>query len=151
MRRRLRLCFPVLWYCLIWRFSAQTAVVSGQLSDRLLRRLLSAVSGVFRLQTVKGQTVIVEFLSFYERKTAHMFLYFVLAGLLVFALKPLMKRAEQVNWAALTGSGLWAAIDELHQTYIPGRRGQVSDVLVDLTGAALFLGLAWVVHRVRRS
>ena len=32
---------------------------------------------------------------------------------------------------------LYAATDEYHQTFVPGRSGRVSDVLVDLLGSAI--------------
>lgn len=36
-----------------------------------------------------------------------------------------------------------AAFDELRQHLTPGRSGRVEDALIDLIGAAAFLGLAW--------
>lgn len=42
------LCIPAaFWYRVIWGFSAQTADVSGDLSDRLLWRLMALVSPAF--------------------------------------------------------------------------------------------------------
>jgi len=136
-------CLPAAaWYGVIWRFSAQTAAVSGALSDRLLYRILDGWSEVFRSSSEEGRTAIVTFLSFYERKAAHMFLYFVLAGLLMLAL-PKWDAGRRAA-AALSLCAALAALDEFHQTFIPGRSGQVRDVLVDAAGAACFL-LLWAV------
>ena len=96
-----RCLLPAGWYTVIFRFSAQNATVSGSLSDRLLYRLLHAVSGAFRALTAEGQTAVVEFLSYYERKGAHMFLYFVLMGLLLFALRPWLTSAPKRAAAAI--------------------------------------------------
>lgn len=43
---------------------------------------------------------------------------------------------------------LYAASDEIHQVFIPGRTGQVSDVLVDTTGGIIGLGLLWLSGKV---
>lgn len=78
----------LLWYRLIWNFSAQPASISGGLSDRLLWRLLVLFSPVFSAEDTRVQSAAVELLSFFERKAAHMFLYFILILLLWLALAP---------------------------------------------------------------
>jgi VanZ family protein len=73
------------------------------------------------------------------RKGAHMTEYAVLAVLLW--------RALGSEPAALAASVAYAATDELHQAFVPGRHGSPVDVAIDGVGAAL--GLI-VLHRVRR-
>lgn len=141
-----RFVLPAGWYWVICGFSGQTGTVSGELSDRLLYRLLEDGSAMFRSLTEEGRTAVVEFLSYYERKGAHMFLYFVLVGLLLFALWPWLTSAPKRAAAAMAVCAVLAALDEFHQTFIPGRSGQVGDVVVDLMGAACFL-LAWFLVR----
>ena len=142
-------CPAGVWYFVIWRFSAQPATVSGALSDRLLYRLLEALSGVFREQSEEGKRAIVLFLSFFERKGAHMFLYFVLTGLLLLALHGLSCRFCLKAGLALGLCGILAAVDEIHQRFVPGRSGELRDVAVDLTGGAVFLLLCWLIRCVR--
>lgn len=141
-----RFALPAGWYWVIFGFSAQPASVSGQLSDRLLYRLLESWSAAFRSFSEEGRTAVVEFLSYYERKGAHMFLYFVLVGLLLFALWPWFTSAPKRAAAAMAVCAVLAALDEFHQAFVPGRSGQPSDVVVDLMGAACFL-LAWFLVR----
>ena len=154
MGKRLRALLPWLpaaaWYALIFLFSHQPADVSGGLSDGLLYGLLESLSAVFREQTESGRLAIVEFLSFFERKAAHMFLYFVLTGLLSLALRRLLP-GRRGRWTALALCGLLAALDEYHQTWIPGRSGQFRDVCIDLLGGAAFLLLAYLVRCVRTA
>ena len=131
----------LLWYRVIWGFSAQTAAVSGDLSDRLLWRLMALVSPAFAGADAVTQNAAVELLSFFERKAAHMFLYFVLILLLWLALLPLVRgRKHQVLLAAVLCAAL-AGLDEYHQTFIPGRSGELRDVCVDLAGAAVAVAL----------
>jgi VanZ family protein len=67
------------------------------------------------------------------RKLAHMAEY---AILLLLARRPLGDRA------GLAFAILYAATDEWHQSFVPGRMGAFTDVLIDAAGAALALTLA---------
>ena len=132
----------ILWYRVIWNFSAQPAAISGDLSDRLLWRLLALFSPAFSAGEASVQTAAVELLSFFERKAAHMFLYFVLILLLWLALAPLLRgRKRQAGLAAVL-CALLAGLDEAHHYLVPRRSGQVRDVAIDLAGAAIALALA---------
>ena len=150
--RNLFLWLPaVLWSRIIWNLSAQSASVSGDLSDRLLWRLLALLSPAFAAGNMAAQNAAVELLSFFERKAAHMFLYFVLILLLWLALVPLLRAMGRQILGAGALCALLAALDEYHQTFIPGRSGQARDVLIDLIGAALAVALVCLIRwSVRR-
>ncbi|MBP3510054.1 VanZ family protein [Oscillibacter sp.] len=135
----------LLWYRVIWSFSAQTAAVSGDLSDRLLWRLMALVSPAFAGADAGTQNAAVELLSFFERKAAHMFLYFVLILLLWLALLPLVRGKKQQVYLAVVLCAALAGLDEYHQTFIPGRSGEMRDVCVDLAGAAIAVLLVAVL------
>ena len=51
---------------------------------------------------------------------------------------------------ALSIVAFYAASDEFHQSYVPGRTGQVSDVFIDTSGGAIGLGLLWLVGKLRK-
>ena len=82
---------PLLWYRIIWGFSAQTASASGKVSDGLLHRILIVLSPAYARSEADIQGAAVEVLSFFERKAAHMFLYFLLVILLLAALAPFVR------------------------------------------------------------
>lgn len=149
LSRAAAFCPAAAWYLVIWRFSAQPALVSGALSDRLLYRLLEALSAVFRAQSEEGKRAIVLFLSFFERKAAHMFLYFVLTGLLLLGLHGISRGFGLKAGFSLGLCGILAAVDEIHQRFVPGRSGELRDVAVDLAGGAVFLLLCWLIRCVR--
>ena len=44
---------------------------------------------------------------------------------------------------------LYAASDEFHQTFIPGRGGQVKDVIIDSCGALVGIGLRFMKGKVK--
>lgn len=50
----------------------------------------------------------------------------------------------------LVAAALWAAGDEFHQSFVPGRAVEAADLLADVAGAALALTLAEGVLSVRR-
>jgi VanZ family protein len=49
-------------------------------------------------------------------------------------------------WAFVV-TALYGASDEWHQTFVPGRTGDVRDLIVDCIGALCSLGLAYVLTR----
>lgn len=78
------------------------------------------------------------------RKLAHVIEFFALFLLLVNALwqehKPLSLSANKSTLIiASTVTLLYAIFDEVHQLFVPGRTGSVSDVLIDAIG--ILLGL----------
>lgn len=141
----LRFLPALAWYALIFWFSSKTASASGGQSSGLLGHLLDTVSPAYGTSGL--QAFAVETLSFPVRKAAHMFLYFVLALLLLHALTHLKQSGllTPVLCAAL------AALDEYHQTLVPGRSGELRDVLVDLCGSLIALGLWALVFKSRRK
>ena len=70
--------------------------------------------------------------------SAHVFLFAVLAFLLARALG----RRARAWLIALAAVALYAASDELHQAFVPGRHPDLLDLVCDLVGAALGL-LCW--------
>ena len=139
---------PAAWMWIIWRFSAQDAPTSGDFSDRLLAKTLERVSPSYAAALPEVQAQVIEQLSFYERKAAHMSLYFVLALLFSWALHPLIKDEKRRSSLAFGLCTLYAALDEFHQTFVSGRSGEVRDVCVDASGALIALVLAFAVTRL---
>ena len=84
------------------------------------------------------------------RKTAHAMEYAVLGLLTAGAFidrRTSIRAGILVPWCIATA---YAASDEIHQLFVPGRSGQVSDVILDSAGVlAGLLGLA-AVRKIRR-
>jgi len=145
----------VLWYWEIWRLSDQPATVSGAVSDGLLGWVLGLLCPAYAGAAASAQIAAVEALSFFERKAAHMFLYFMLALFLLMAISALRRlRGKQRYAVTLALCALLAGLDEFHQTFIPGRSGELRDVLVDTVGAAIGLAFpalaAWIIRQKGR-
>lgn len=96
--------------------------------------LIFALSSVPDLSTGLGSWDLV------LRKLAHLAEYAVLGALLARALTRL--------WPTLALGVAYAASDELHQVFVPGRQGSPLDVALDGVGVALG-ALAWI-HLLER-
>ena len=79
--------------------------------------------------------------TFLVRKAAHIFAYFVLGLLLYNALRTHALSGRKIALASITIACVYALTDELHQVYVPGRSGEIRDVLIDTAAAALAVGL----------
>lgn len=126
-------------YTLIFSMSAQDGETSGGLSGKLTALLIPAGSPAFDV----GETVI--------RKLAHMTEFALLClfwnGTLLFGLPAWNPAARDRLTLGLCAVS--ACADEIHQLFVPGRSGQVTDVLIDIAGAALMLCLILLVRRMR--
>jgi VanZ family protein len=77
------------------------------------------------------------------KKGAHFTVYAVLAVLFRRAL-PLSRQIWALSWVFTV---LYAASDEWHQSFVPGRHPQATDVLIDACGAATGLLIFWWLQR----
>lgn len=125
---KLTLYFAViLWMAIIFSFSAQDGSASLESSDGVMYALLESFDSLLG-------SLPVERLSFYVRKCAHFFAYFVLGVLTSCALSQSLCTRRAVA-SSLGVCVFYAATDELHQYFVPGRACRLFDVGVDSLGA----------------
>ncbi|MEI8233760.1 MAG: VanZ family protein [Verrucomicrobiota bacterium] len=91
----------------------------------------------------------VETIQFIVRKGAHMSEYALLGVLLLYALAAGKGDARKWLSSAWMLSVAYAAADEFHQSFVPGRNASVVDVGIDAAGAALGLLAAAQFLRLR--
>ena len=65
--------------------------------------------------------------------------------------KPLLAWRLESCVLAVLSTAVVASCDEIHQTFLPTRTGQLSDVLLDSSGAITMCLLVWLVCWVRRG
>lgn len=84
------------------------------------------------------------------RKAAHMTEYAILAVSVFFALTFWTNTEKMLYFFTVVISCVYAASDEFHQLFVPGRSGMPSDVLVDSLGVlAAVIVIAAVRHKKR--
>jgi VanZ family protein len=85
------------------------------------------------------------------KKAAHMIEYGILASLLWRALSRGQGALSRSAWVtAFVVSVLYAASDEYHQTFVPGRNGTPVDVGIDTVGALIALLIVGSLRRKER-
>jgi VanZ family protein len=127
----------VVWLAIIFFMSSQAATESSGLSGVFVEPIKPYAPGF----TEGILTTLV-------RKSAHIFMYFVL-GILIYN----MLRCYKLGTKKLVGysilfAGLYAVTDEIHQSFVPGRSAELRDVLIDTIGAALGVALIWYVLKL---
>lgn len=134
------LCLTALWCALIFWFSAKPADASSEQSGSIVR-LLEVVIG--RLGLGSFVSVIgLDVLTYLVRKTAHFTIYFVLGLLSSRSAAHLFSCAGVRRFfVPLCFCALYAASDELHQDFVPGRAAMWQDVLLDSSAAAVACAL----------
>ncbi|WP_018212348.1 VanZ family protein, partial [Desulfitobacterium hafniense] len=118
-----------LWMGIIFYLSAQVAAQSDELSQGIAERLLSVAAKAF-----PGLNVDDIQSNFIVRKSAHFLTYLVLSVLSMNALRRSGIKGMQQIVIAIGICVLYAISDEVHQLYVPGRSGQLKDVLLDSGG-----------------
>ena len=127
---------PVCWMFLIFGGSADAGSVAHT------SRIIDPICTWLWPNITFAQLELVHFIA---RKAAHMTEYALLALLLLRALS--IDRGDARRWisSAWVLSVAYAASDEFHQSFVPGRNASVVDVLIDSAGAALGLLLCYLV------
>ena len=143
---RLLLSLPMLTVMVgIFLFSGQRGEASAGVSNGVGEWLLG-VLGIEIPPGMSASNVPIVF-GLTIRKLAHIFLYFLLGGTsFLFAATLPIKTAAKAGPAvsgglALVISLLYACLDEIHQSFVPGRAAQIQDVGVDAIGFCLAIAL----------
>lgn len=139
----------VLWMALIFLFSARSAEVSTGDSHFVGKVVGEILNEDFEEWSDGEQTEYIEQVDHAVRKTAHFTEYAVLGLLLVGAGSGVCGFWEMFRlW--IMGSG-YAAADEFHQLFVPGRSGQISDVFLDSAGVFCGVLCGFLILRAYRA
>ena len=127
-RKDLALALTLAWMGMIFYLSHQPASQSSELSGTFVEMLFIFMS--FMPVSIDEEAV-----HFFIRKSAHFSAYFILGILVLHTLKLFFTLRYSVILLAFIISLMYAITDEFHQTFIPGRSGELRDVLVDSAGS----------------
>lgn len=141
----------VLWMVLIFCLSAQEAAQSSSLSGSMIRQVAAVIHPEFHTMPVEQQNSVVENYQHVARKTAHTLAYLVLGVLCMTALFQYSIRRGIRFAAALAVCVGYAGTDEIHQLFVPGRSGQLTDVCIDACGSLVGICAVLLIHRIWSS
>ena len=133
----------------IFMFSSDPSYESDKKSNTVIVFIAECLAG-HNLNSVERQEKIDKYVVL-VRKTAHIIIYLVL-GLLIISL---IKEYKIIDWKmmflAFIISYLYACSDEIHQLFVPGRSGNMIDVLIDSLGSYLGILIYHFYYRLRRK
>ncbi len=148
MERRIILwVVTLLWATMIFSFSAQPADGSSKMSQSITEMVLDTIPEIQSMPEEEKEMFIDE-CEHILRKIAHFSLYLVL-GILVFGL--IQSYHISMCYAiclAFLLCLLYAAGDELHQRYVPGRSAEFLDIGIDGAGSALGIASYYFANKL---
>jgi VanZ family protein len=132
----------LLWMVLIFSLSAQSAEQSNGLSEKVTKTIIKTIVWIVHVdidaKTINGLVTQFHYL---VRKFAHGWIYFMLGVLLIITFINTGITRFRAYVFAMVFCFFYAAMDEIHQTFVSGRSGQISDILIDTAGAFLGIGI----------
>lgn len=147
IRRTVSLMFTVSLMALIFFFSSQNGIASGQTSNGFIKHLAELFVRSFRSLSPEEKFEYAERFQAVVRSLAHFSLY-ALFGFSVsvtglsFGLKRFKVYAAEALFCLL-----YAVSDEIHQHFVPGRSAELTDVVIDTAGAVVGIAAFVIVCR----
>lgn len=145
MKKSILAILLVSWMVFIFSMSAQDSNKSSNTSGGTVRLVLSIVPQ-FNEKSEEYRDEIVESLQHITRKSAHFLIYMILGILTILLFLGFEQLQYKPQWAFLI-CVLYAASDEIHQLFVPGRACQIKDVFIDSCGS--FLGIFMIMIFIR--
>ena len=142
----------IIWMGLIFYMSSSTGEESGGTSEKIIIFLVNKYD---KITHASPDTInyhqsedFVNYANFIFRKICHFGEYFILGVLALSFVISLNKYSSCISFMYSTiFSILYAIIDEYHQTFISGRSGQITDILIDSFGVLCGVVFIFLINR----
>lgn len=133
----------IAWMTLVFYFSNQISDDSSKLSGGITRAILNFFN-ILEGKTLEQQSAIETII----RKLAHYSIY-TIGGILILLHVNLYKISanKKVIISQLIGT-LYAATDEVHQLFVPGRSGEIRDVCLDSLGVITGIIITLIIQKM---
>ena len=137
----------ILCMAFIFSLSADTGEVSEAKSDSVIVKITETI--LHKKLTVEEKEKYIESTVKIVRKTAHFLLYFILGFLIISFLKEFGLTHKSIIISIIVVL-LYACSDEIHQTFVAGRSGEVLDVVIDTIGGACSTVVYYLIYRRKK-
>ena len=144
--RIISIIFVLAWMITVFMLSHQIAEDSSKTSSNFITVIIKLFNKDIeqeQLETImlKVETIV--------RKLAHFVLY-TLGGMLITIMFINFKEyITKTKIASFLLGATYAITDEIHQLFIPGRSGEIRDVLIDSTGVLLGVFIIYLLMRIK--
>lgn len=149
MIKKFWLLMTILWCAVIYLFTA-TPSFTGENTKVVIQETVQTSYHVTNKDTNnKTFYLTTDYLNQVMRKSAHVVLFGVLAYL-TWSTLHLKSNRYIISWLFVT---VYAASDEWHQSFVPGRGAAVHDVVLDSTAAFVVLSIIflWKSKKMKQS
>ena len=141
---------------LIFFFSAKPAVQSAKMSTSVGKNdRESGGTGIWKSGATRNQDAFAKKIDFAVRKSAHACEYAALSVLFFVNYKKKSRKIKQIVGMSALSTALYAVTDEIHQLFVPGRSGQITDVILDscggLIGAVLSAIILYLIRKRKKD
>jgi VanZ family protein len=139
------------WPALLWAIVISAFSTGVFTSDNTSRIIVPVLKWFFPHASQETLFLVHHFI----RKMGHLTEYFILSLLILRGIRA-GKTGIHLGWAlaAVAIVGCYAALDEFHQSFVPGRTAAVSDVLIDTAGgvaAQVVVALVMLFGDIRKK
>ena len=141
------LAILLIWtFITIFNFSNENAEKSSSKSQAITEAITKNVKSIQKLEKNKKAEVISKVESVI-RKIAHFSIYTLLGILFTALLSTYKIETKRKLIIALLVGAFYAFTDEFHQSFVPGRSAEITDVMIDslgvLFGSLIITGILW--------
>ena len=142
----IKIMLLISWMTLIFCFSNQDSDHSSEVSDGLIYRVSKTILGKNYEKITKSKAY--GNVVFVVRKSAHMFIYFVLSLIAFSLFYEFFGVSKKTIIYTILFCFLYSITDEVHQLFVVGRSCEVRDVLIDTTSSSI---CAFINYFVRNN
>ncbi len=135
---------------IIFNFSSQKSEKSTQTSGRVIEKIVETNKKTRNLSNVEKQKKKEE-LIVPVRKTAHFTVYCILGILLYLFMKTFRIKEKNKIVTSILLAFAYACTDEIHQLFVQGRSGEITDVVIDTSGAVLGITLIYITSKILKK
>ncbi|MBQ9116712.1 MAG: VanZ family protein [Clostridia bacterium] len=145
----------IAWMSFIFMFSAQPVEESSETSTNVSEGVAGTIEPGYNEMPPEVQEETVASYDIVIRKLAH-FCEFGLLGVLFYGAVLITRNSIKRDWLIIEGSTIfvliYAATDEIHQKYVPGRIAALKDFCIDclgaVTGVVGLVALMWMIELI---
>lgn len=123
-------------FVVIFNFSNQDSEKSGSTSQKVTEAITKDIKSIQKLNK-NEKTKVIDKIEDVIRKIAHFSIYSLVGILLMALLSTYNINEKNKIISTVTIGAIYAISDEIHQSFISGRSGQVSDVFLDSIGVTV--------------
>ena len=133
----------------IFYFSHQVADNSSQQSIRVVEVISNILPSIKNMEEPKKATLKEQVLTPIVRKSAHFSIYAMLGIWTINFINTFQKlKIQKKIILSMLFCMLYAITDEIHQTFISGRSGEIRDIIIDSLGALIGMILILLMSKI---